>query len=445
VVAQRKVRLGYGNACPSGYNRITDPNVCLAALEIAGEQGADFWGAEDAARDWPAGCYYCKNVGGCEDGTWFNPHPTGSAKGNARLWCEKGLTPIVTGQLLLVGDSDVDYWPSTHNAFPGSYDLGYGGYTCNNLLGEDGPSFDFQAALSTFKPSQVFLICGENDIDGGGASADVTFARLQQVVEMIRASGARLFMMGTKPEPQFAQPNTANLLSTYQAYDVMVQGLAASLAASAGTRSLPPLVVYDSYNSLIDLCNPYSFYQSDLFHLSAPGYSFVEAPVKAMLADTSGCQVWRSGVCVQGPSAQTVSASRCVDAISSQCTSLSGLSATQLQSSCVGATLSACSGTCCYQCSSASTAVDVKIGYGNACPSGYNRIATQARCTAAMAYIGSDYASTYHGAEDAAGDWPAGCYYCKNVGGCDDGTWFNPHPTGSAKGNARLWCEKGLP
>jgi hypothetical protein len=179
---------------------------------------------------------------------------------------------------------------------------------------------------------------------------------------MIQASGARLFMMGTKPEPQFAQPDTANLLSTYQAYDAKVKGLAAFLAVSAGARNLPPLVVYDSYNSLIDHCNPYSFYQNDLFHLSASGYAFVETSIKAMVADTSGCQVWRSGVCVQGPSAQTVAASLCVDASSSQCTWLSGRSANQLRKSCVGSTLTACSATCCYQCPSASTPVDVKIG-----------------------------------------------------------------------------------
>ena len=116
---------------------------------------------------------------------------------------------------------------------------------------------------------------------------------------MIQASGARVYMMGTKPEPHFAQPNTANLLSTYQAYDVKVQGLAASLAASAGTRKLPPLVVYDSYNSLIDKCNPYSFYQNDLFHLSKSGYNFVETSVKAMLADSSGCQVWQWCLCAR--------------------------------------------------------------------------------------------------------------------------------------------------
>ena len=356
---QRTVVQGTGNTCPAGYSPIVDPSVCLAALELAGQDGDTFMGSETASSDWPAGCYFCpSDQSDCDEGTWFNPHPTGSAHGDAAVWCEKGLTPVVTGQLLLIGDSDVDLWPSTHSVFPGSYDIGYAGYTCNNLLGNGDAYYDLQAALSTFKPSRVFLICGENDMDGGGKSASVTFSRLKKVVAMITASGARVFMMGTKPEPQFALSNNdATLLTTYQAYDTMVQGLAASLAATAGCNASPPLVVYDSYSSFIDNCNPYSYYQNDLFHMDPSGYAVVETAAKLMMTDTSGCQVWRSGVCVQGgTNVTTAPAASCVDAKPWRCHWLRNKKPWQLRRRCVGSLLSDCAATCCFLCNSASAA-----------------------------------------------------------------------------------------
>ena len=335
-----------------------DPTLCLAALEIAGRDGDSFWGSEDASSDWPAGCYFCPpNHGECGAGTWYNPDQTGSVNGNAKVWCEKGLTPVVTGKLLLIGDSDVDLWPSTHSIFPGSYDVGYAGYTCANLLGHGDTYYDLQAALLKFQPSKVFLICGENDIDGGGKSAEVTFARLKKVVAMITATGARVYMMGTKPEPQFAlSNNNANLLNTYQAYDAMAQGLAASLAASAGCEAPPPLVFYDSYNSFIDNCNPYSYYQNDLFHMDPSGYAVVETAVKLMLADTTGCQVWRSGVCVQGTGATTAPVVSCVDA-KPYCSRIRNKHARRKRRICAkDSWLSNCAASCCFQCDAASTA-----------------------------------------------------------------------------------------
>lgn len=262
----------------------------------------------------------------------------------------------MTGQLLLIGDSDVDLWSTTQEVFPGSHDMAISGYTCANLLGKGDAYYSLQDALTKFQPSQVFLICGENDIDGGGKSAEVTFRRLKKVVEMVTAGGARVFMMGTKPEPQFAMSNNdATLLDTYQAYDAMVQGLAASLAAKAGCGEPPPLVFYDSYNSFIDNCNPYSYYQNDLFHMDPSGYAVVETATKLMLTNTTGCQVWRSGVCVQGTGATTVPAASCVDTKPSKCRKLSNKSARQLRRRCVGSMLSDCAASCCFQCDTASS------------------------------------------------------------------------------------------
>jgi len=197
------VSLTTGNTCPGTQISISSWEHCRASLAALSPvvSGDSFNDVEDDA-DWPQGCYYCDGVSGCTDGVWFNAHSVGSSNDDAQIVCaDPGFFADLSSTLLFVGDSDIDYWSDSVTAFPplltptpsDTFNVGYGGYTCADVLTE---ADDF---IAKFTPKNVVLVCGENDLPS--ASAAKTFARYQNVVNKYLASGARVVSISTKPEP----------------------------------------------------------------------------------------------------------------------------------------------------------------------------------------------------------------------------------------------------
>ena len=280
-----------GNSCPTGYSKLTTFAECRAGMEMLGlskKRGDGGLAGTETESSWPSGCYYCRNVDGCVNGFWLNDHQTGSANGDAKPLCGMNFVPLAQGELMLVGDSDIDYWRSTHTTFPRSNNVGVGGDTCKSVRNEA------DAMLAAFAPSWVLLVCGENDL-AVGKSVSATMARLRAAVKKMVAAGARVLYIGTKPER-----DSQALWPRYVEYDAAVSEYAASLAASAAAAGLPPpLVFIDSYRGFNDLSNPISLYASDELHLSGEGYAQWESWAQIALSADTGCFEWRSGLCVR--------------------------------------------------------------------------------------------------------------------------------------------------
>jgi len=369
----------YGSAgqdqCPPGYSRIVEEATCRAAMPfIAGGDPDHFNGAHKEA-DWPRGCYRCKGARGCEDGVWFNPHSTGQQQDGASPICQQSFK-IEEGGTLFMGDSDVDYWHTFRTAVPGAYNVGIGGNTCKDALKE------IDALLASFKPAAVVLVCGENDL-AGGASVAQTFERWTQVVGKIREAGARVVMMGTKPESY-----TRNLHKKYQAYDAMIRQYATSAAEEAAPA---PVAFVDVFPAFKAMGNPDSLYdpseRPNYLHLGPPGYAKWNAWAEAAHSGLLDCVVWEGGACKAGAPA------------------IVALKAT-----------------------------------ANECPAGFEKFTTKERCHAVPGLLGGGL--EFEGAEDESG-WPAGCYLCRQgVEGCTAGVWFNGHAKGAAKQGARVICTK---
>jgi len=262
-----------GNACPANYEKITSNTQCKLAEDYQGQE-------KDGT--WPSGCYFCDGVEDCEDGTWFNKHRTGSANGGAQPWCTAAQPYGPYGGVLFAGDSDVEFW-GTNDAFPGSSNTGVDEDTCkqvNQRLADE---------LEQHNPTEVVLVCGENDLTSG-ASVETAFARWKNAVEKINDHGARVIYMGTKPEPD-TKDELIDGLDThaqYRAFDDLIRAFA---IASGGKT-----VMVDVYPSFEALGNPNSLYRGDEVHLSGEGYSKWDAWVTAALADDD-CAVWESGEC----------------------------------------------------------------------------------------------------------------------------------------------------
>ena len=287
-----------GNTCPPSHPaKLTSVYGCRSGMHVLGYEAGDLHGSEDEA-DWPSGCYHCQGVSDCSDGAFHNMNAVGSANGDAQPYCALE-NYIQSGRVLFVGDSDIDYWPYDSMPISDSYNVGWGGYTCAEVLAE------VDDLLSFFSPSAVILVCGENNLANGQSASDA-FLDFEAIVSKIRESGARTIYVGTKPEP-----GTADLHTEYRNYDDQIKAHATSLAAAA--TSTPPLIVIDSYHGFEDAGNPTSLYDSDELHLSAAGYALWATwltQAYLALASTTGesaaCYVWRSGACTQPASAGAV-------------------------------------------------------------------------------------------------------------------------------------------
>eukprot|EP00578_Thalassiosira_sp_NH16_P024103 CAMPEP_0181098304 /NCGR_PEP_ID=MMETSP1071-20121207/12054_1 /TAXON_ID=35127 /ORGANISM="Thalassiosira sp., Strain NH16" /LENGTH=536 /DNA_ID=CAMNT_0023180889 /DNA_START=170 /DNA_END=1780 /DNA_ORIENTATION=+ len=273
-----------GNDCPSGYTKITSELGC----SVANNQLNLSYGFVDTEDDnaWPGGCYHCDNVAGCADGTWLNYADPGAANGGATPICaEPGWEDGVGGvDTLFVGDSDIALWDTNAN-FPGSINVGVGGYTCDDV------NSDIDAHLATYKPNKVVIVCGENDLTGQSTASE-KFGDFQVVINKITASGATALYLGTKPEP-----STTSLWEKYQRYDAMIFDYANTLATDASTVPVP-LTVIDVHAAFVDLGNPNALYDSDRLHLSSDGYEYWNTWTTTALDNSAnGCVRWKNSVC----------------------------------------------------------------------------------------------------------------------------------------------------
>jgi len=248
-------------------------------MDMVSLSGGEFKDVESDA-DWPLGCYYCKS-GDCAKGVWFN-EAGGSSKAGAQRICHKHYDPASV-KILFVGDSDVDYWDSAP-AFPGSFNVGIGGYTTREVAEE------VDSWVKDVDPEWVVIVCGENDINGKRPQTKKALSRFKIIVGKFIADGARVIYMGTKPEP-----DSRELYTEYKYYDQELRKFARSLAQE-DAETLPPLQIIDVF---VSFTSAKELYNSDRLHMSRLGYRFWNAWVKLAMNGQGTCFRWRDGVCME--------------------------------------------------------------------------------------------------------------------------------------------------
>jgi hypothetical protein len=175
---------------------------CRLALNELGRHGEEFREVQNSTSR-PLGCYFCGQgtfiLASCDNGAYFNNHVIGGSEGlhgNSagtgepvvysglqRICVIIGHT-IAMGQVLFVGNTDIDYW-DTCTDYPGTYNVG-GNYTCENVASE------ISALVIKFGPSAVVLACGEKDM-ANGATALSAATRFGNVVDVLKANNIPTF------------------------------------------------------------------------------------------------------------------------------------------------------------------------------------------------------------------------------------------------------------
>jgi len=88
AASAQEVVFGTGNECPEGRVKVTDETDCQNAQKCGPESVKNGgWAGSENEPEWPSGCYYCEDVDGCDDGTWFNTYPIGVENGEATSLC----------------------------------------------------------------------------------------------------------------------------------------------------------------------------------------------------------------------------------------------------------------------------------------------------------------------------------------------------------------------
>mmetsp|Transcript_28732 Transcript_28732/g.32227 ORF Transcript_28732/g.32227 Transcript_28732/m.32227 type:complete len:418 (-) Transcript_28732:136-1389(-) len=307
------------NLCPEGYKKINDYRMCIAAMDIIGPGNADldptggaypaesFEGTETES-DFPSGCYtFDDEETKCTHLVYFNDHPTGKEAsfatpicvGKQKLQLETVIKVGDTTTTLYMGDSDIDYWsPPRPSSTSSSYNVGRGGDTCEDVMGDVAPFFDY------FHPSIVVLVCGSNDLIE--ETVATTFNRFQNAVVNMNQRGSAVIYMGTKNDP-----SSPELWKDYADYDNAVRDHATTncdttIVAAGGRR---PAFTFIDVNAAFntdanneDARNNHSesllLYAPDQLHLSDEGYALWSEWVTTALQEPNCC-IWQSNECVQ--------------------------------------------------------------------------------------------------------------------------------------------------
>lgn len=102
------------------------------------------------------------------------------------------------GQILFVGSSSFKMWKNIQSYFPGHKILnrGFGGSRMSDLL------YHIQRLVIDYRPSQIVLYCGENDISNGVSPQDLS-EDIKVFVRIIdlRLPGVPILILSIKPSP----------------------------------------------------------------------------------------------------------------------------------------------------------------------------------------------------------------------------------------------------
>jgi len=290
------VFLSEAEDCPAGFEPITSITACRAAMDMVSIVGGNYKKTETDS-DWPKGCYHCPSdaPAGCDQGVYFNKHASGTTVKKTRRFCHKNYDAKDV-DILFVGDSDIDYWDSSV-VFPGSMNVGIGGYETKHVFKEKGDWVEGS------KPKWVVLVIGENDIDGSHPPTVAALDRFYKIANTFINNGARVIYLGTKVEP-----DNTDYYTEYMFYDEEIRKFA---TAQSKGKDEPPFQMIDVFRSFTYKADGHGkpkkgkdatwaqIYASDEVHMSRLGYKLWNAWVKIAMASKTPCIRWANAVCME--------------------------------------------------------------------------------------------------------------------------------------------------
>jgi lysophospholipase L1-like esterase len=180
------------------------------------------------------------------------------------------------GGIVLVGSSTVRLWSTLQTDLSGysAIGRGLGGSTLQDQINY------FYDIIKFYKPRQVVIICGENEIYGGWLSWKVN-QKFQELFRLIRSQlpSAKITFVSMKPSPYMWGANP--LKKDFSATVINSNQLIKKFIATQSNASY-----VDSYSKLLKWPGGYlrpELYKSDKLHLNAEGYKILTLALKPHL------------------------------------------------------------------------------------------------------------------------------------------------------------------
>ncbi|MEI7577523.1 MAG: GDSL-type esterase/lipase family protein [Armatimonadota bacterium] len=106
--------------------------------------------------------------------------------------------PPGSGRILFIGSSTFTNWKTMESAFPGKgvFNRAYGGSGLGNLIRD-------YKVFTAYKPKQIVIYCGENDLAGGTTPAYAVFENFKKFFDLTRKElpGTDILYCAMKPSP----------------------------------------------------------------------------------------------------------------------------------------------------------------------------------------------------------------------------------------------------
>ena len=172
--------------------------------------------------------------------------------------------------ILFVGSSSFTRWTNVQAAFPGYPILnrGFGGSVLTDVI-----RYAYDIILP-YKPKQVVVYCGENDIASGKATAEEVTNRFKTLFAIIRINlpETNIAFVSIKPSPSRAAVQTTVL--------------AANQAIRAFIKKQKNAVFIDVYPAMLDAAGNMreELYVEDRLHMKPAGYEIWQRIIAPHLA-----------------------------------------------------------------------------------------------------------------------------------------------------------------
>jgi lysophospholipase L1-like esterase len=171
--------------------------------------------------------------------------------------------------ILFIGSSSFTLWKDVQEYFPGYtiINRGFGGSTLADQMRYAGD------IIFPYKPKQIIIYCGENDLAFDGVSAIVVFERFKKLFQMIREKYSEIPVAFISMKPS---PSRRSLIPAMREGNQLIKEF---LSAQKNTDFI------EVYNLMLDASGePISeIFISDSLHMNAKGYAIWQKAIQPYL------------------------------------------------------------------------------------------------------------------------------------------------------------------
>ena len=172
--------------------------------------------------------------------------------------------------ILLVGSSSFTIWKDVQDYFPSHtmFNRGFGGSSLTDVI------YYANDVLLKYKPKQIIIYCGENDIAGSSSvTADTVFERFKTLYTIIRSKFKKVPIAFISMKPS---PSREKYVDTMQKGNALIKSFMEQQKRSS---------YIDVYSSMLDANGKVltHIFLSDKLHMNAEGYKIWQGVIAPYL------------------------------------------------------------------------------------------------------------------------------------------------------------------